>query len=411
MTDHPPPPGLDPTRDAALLLQRMGFFVLGVALPVSAVVSRRAAVVLVPIGVALMVIAAFLIEPDRLFRSFRRRAVKATALALGVMAGWALLSSQWAPRGAAGVDRALNMALALALGVAGIAALAERTRTANLNAVRRRRLGLSALFVLVVSVFRLGLGGDIDDGGTLLVRALALVVILAAPLTAWLLLRGRNGSAGALLGVVAFAVLAVASPVATAAFVAALLGALLVLRAGAPAVRALAWLLAGVVLIAPFAALMAAQSGAGRFPALASWGDIIARAPAQVVTGFGFDAIAVQGMAGLLPAALPTVDPVRDLARARTRRRGGVRGGAVVRDAGRAGAAAPHPGRRCGRLSRGLHAGRARAREPARLVADDHRGRRGADDGRGARPWPHQRPVAGFIRAAGGEPGASAPKA
>ncbi len=155
MTDHPPPPGLDPTRDAALLLQRMGFFVLGVALPVSAVVSRRAAVVLVPIGVALMVIAAFLIEPDRLFRSFRRRAVKATALALGVMAGWALLSSQWAPRGAAGVDRALNMALALALGVAGIAALAERTRTANLNAVAIG-VGLSALFVLVVSVFRSG---------------------------------------------------------------------------------------------------------------------------------------------------------------------------------------------------------------------------------------------------------------
>ncbi len=242
-------------------------------------------------------------------------------------------------------------------------------------------------------------------------RALALVVILAAPLTAWLLLRGRNGSAGALLGVVAFAVLAVASPVATAAFVAALLGALLVLRAGAPAVRALAWLLAGVVLIAPFAALMAAQSGAGRFPALASWGDIIARAPAQVVTGFGFDAIAVQGMAGLLPAALPQSILFE-----------------IWHELGLVGAAAFAAAlwfamRAVLVLPRLIQAGAAAAYLAAFTL--------GVLGLASLRAWwlmtiaagvvlttavarghgRTSRPVAGFIRAAGGEPGASAPKA
>jgi hypothetical protein len=302
MTDHPPAPALDPTRDAALLLQRMGFFTLGVALPISAMLSRRAAVVLAPIGVALLVIAAFLLEPDRFFRSLRRRMTKLTTCALAVLAGWAFLSGGWAPREAAGADRALNMLFALALGLAGVAALSEKTRTANLNAVAIG-LGLSAL--LGVFIVATGVGAESDGGQTLVVRAMALGVVLTPPVAGWLLLRGRNGGAGLLMLAAALAVGAAASPVVTTAFLGALAAALLVFRLGSPAVRWLSLAVLAVVLLAPLAALAARGSAIAWLKPMAVWGDLIARAPAQLVTGFGFDAIQAQGQAGLLPPAVP----------------------------------------------------------------------------------------------------------
>jgi hypothetical protein len=321
MIDRQPSPVLDPTRDAALLLQRMGFFTLGVALPISAMLSRRAAVVLAPAGVALLVIAAFLLEPDRLFRSFGRRVGKATALALGLLAFWALLSTQWAPPGASGGDRALNMLFALGLGLAGISALSEKTRTANLNAVAIG-LGLSALMAAGAVLFIPAGVTDMDQ--TLVVRTMALVVILVPPLACWLLLRGRTGGAGLLALAAALAVAVTATPVITAAFAAALAAALAVFRFGAPAVRRLSLAMAVIVLLAPAAAMLAHLGGMGSrasgaatllsapvlapvLAPLADWGSVIARAPARIVTGFGFDAITAQAQAGLLPGAPASV--------------------------------------------------------------------------------------------------------
>lgn len=54
---------LDPATDAALLLRRIGFGTLALVLPLAALVSRRAAVVLVPIGIALLIIATLVEDP------------------------------------------------------------------------------------------------------------------------------------------------------------------------------------------------------------------------------------------------------------------------------------------------------------------------------------------------------------
>ena len=59
----PPPrfrPIDDPAADAALLLIRLGLFVLAFAVPLSAVVSRRAVFTLLPIGAGLLLLAATL---------------------------------------------------------------------------------------------------------------------------------------------------------------------------------------------------------------------------------------------------------------------------------------------------------------------------------------------------------------
>lgn len=299
----------DPAADSALLLQRIGFFTLGVALPVSAMLSRRAAVVLAPIGVALLVIASLLTEPDRFARSLRRRSVKATALALVMFLLWTALSTVWGVRGAtaSATDRILNMALALALGVAGIAALPERMRAANLYAVAVG-IGASALLAFGMAASGFNLGSSEDDE-ILIVRGLALSVILGAPVAGWLLLRGRTRAAAALILTLALAAILAGSAVLAAALTVAVASFAFVTFQGVKAVRIMAWLAVLVIMLAPLAALVAppvlSALGLGGGAALANWAVAIAKEPAKLITGHGFGAALAQMRSGALPTPAP----------------------------------------------------------------------------------------------------------
>ncbi len=288
---------LDPARDSAQLLRRVGFFTLGVAFPVAAMVSRRATVVLVPIGVAVLVIAAILIEPDRFTRSLKRRASKVTALALGLMLLWSALSLAWAPSGSMAVDRIYNMLFALVIGILGVAALPDRMRATNLNALA---VGSAMATIVAVVMQTSGLAlGDNEEDVTLLVRGLALVVIMAGPLVAWLLLRGRTKGAIALFGTVAIACLLVREAVLVASLMAAIVSfAIVAIRRGAmPAV--FAGLCAAVVLAAPLAPTLARMladsvmlADGTLLASLQSWGNVITAAPVKLITGHGFGSIA-----------------------------------------------------------------------------------------------------------------------
>ena len=230
-----------------MLLQRIGFFTLGVALPVSSMLSRRAAVVLVPIGVALLIIAALLTEPERFVRSFRRRCLRATTLALGLLIGWCLLSLGWAPKG--GADRILNMLFALALGIAAIAALPERMRAANLNALA---VGAGSAIAILIAMEMTGFGlGDRDDDLTLVIRGLALIITVSGPLVSWLLLRGRTRGGLALFGLLAAVTLVDAEPVLVVAMAAGTLAFAAVLAMRGRSVEWLALLLALIVMATP----------------------------------------------------------------------------------------------------------------------------------------------------------------
>lgn len=291
----------DPTADSALLLQRIGFFTLGVALPVSAMLSRRAAVVLAPIGVALLVIAAMLVEPDRFLRSFGRRSLKATSLALLLFLAWSALSTVWGARDAGANERILNMALALGLGVAGVAALPERMRAANLYAVA---VGVGASLALACGLMLTGLSLAGEDD-ILLTRGLALALVLAAPVAGWLLLRGRTRAAGSLLLVLLAAAALSGSQLLLAALAVALACFALVVAAGPSAVRALAVAAAALLLLAPAIALALSWSpgvvGAGDASIFGRWGQIMQQEPAKLITGHGFGAVLAQQRAGLAP--------------------------------------------------------------------------------------------------------------
>ena len=68
----------DPAADSAALLRRLGFAILMLAVPVSALFARRAIVVLVPVGIILLVIAAALDGGHRPSRSALDTAVDAS---------------------------------------------------------------------------------------------------------------------------------------------------------------------------------------------------------------------------------------------------------------------------------------------------------------------------------------------
>lgn len=299
----------DPAKDSALLLQRMGFFTLGVALPVAAMVSRRAAVVLVPIGVALLVIAAVLSEPERFVRSLKRRSTRATALALGTMLLWVFLSNVWAPRGVAGPDRGLNMAFALVIGILGVSSLPERVRASNLNALAVGT-GAATMVAAVMQVAGFGLG-DADEDDTVLVRGLALVVVLTGPLAAWLLTRGRARGAAALLGAVLVSTLLIRDMVLIASLFAgfATFALVFLLRGQSGARVAMACAL--LVLAAPLLAWLAVQvqpagpAGFGWLAGLPAWVEFIRSEPVKLLTGHGLGAVTALANRPGAPVMLP----------------------------------------------------------------------------------------------------------
>jgi hypothetical protein len=94
-----PLPSIDPSQDAAALLRRLGFAILALGVPASALLSRRGTVLLVPVGVSLLVLSAVL---DGKFRPVRESLVRlsgsvgSVALVLGLI--WAAISLVWAPQ-------------------------------------------------------------------------------------------------------------------------------------------------------------------------------------------------------------------------------------------------------------------------------------------------------------------------
>jgi hypothetical protein len=278
--------------DSALLLRRIGFLTLGVALPVAAMASRRAAVVLVPIGIVLLVIAALIVEPERFRAALWRGLTRTATLALILLAGWSALSLAWGMQAVAGPERALNLALALWLGWMGVAALPERGRAADLNIVSAG-LGVAALLAAGSTLTGTALSEDVD-GITALMRGLSLVAMLAGPAIAWLLSRGRTRTALGLGLAIAGTVAVVGDVGLLLALIAAALAFGVVLWRGARATGGLALALAALVLAAPalpFLLMPPLRLALGEAHALVTslnvWAATMLIDPIKLLTGHG----------------------------------------------------------------------------------------------------------------------------
>ncbi|PTM39117.1 peptide ABC transporter permease [Bosea sp. 124] len=300
---------LDPATDAARLLRRIGFGTLALVLPIASLVSRRAAVVLAPIGVVLLIIAALIEEPATFVSTLKRALLSRPGMILVGLVGWAVLSLVWSPYTASATEKAGNLVLAVVLGICGMAALPERMRASNLN-LAALGTGIAGAFALALVVIAALRHADTDAG---VERGISVILIMAWPALAWLLSRERGLSAVGLALVVGLLALtrfedgeAVAMICGAVAF-----GAVSANREAASTI--IAAIIAVLILIAPLLPFLLMPivstfpQGAGEFTqTLAVWADVVSREPFKLITGHGLDTVLRGRMIGALPQPAPT---------------------------------------------------------------------------------------------------------
>ncbi len=306
-----PSPTLDPAADAAALLRRLGFATLLLALPVGALVARRGAVVLVPVGVVLVIIAAALDGSHRSLRdSIAKVATSPAGLAGGLLLAWCGLSLLWTPFQSAASERFLSIIATIAVGLAGYLALPDRMRSANLYLLPIGA-GLAAVVAVALSLTGWPPPRGTEDTPTL-ERGLLILVVLLWPSLAWL--RSRQRHVEALVLAVAVAVAAALGPellplvgLAVGAAIYALTAANLSLG-----VRVTALTLSVSLALAPLFPIIARSVVAnliGRtdpmIGSFGAWRRVIFNEPLRLITGHGFETSLRGRYAGLLPQTAP----------------------------------------------------------------------------------------------------------
>ena len=304
---------VDPAADAAALLRRLGFATLMLAVPIAAMMTRRAVVVLTPVGIALLVIAAVLDPGHAGFRAgLRRLALSRGGAAGGLVLLWCALSLAWTPFLEPAAGRLLSIVATVGLALAGYLALPERIRSADLYIIP---VGTAAAAVAAMALALFGGAGGqgAESEGQSLERGLVVLVLFVWPAIAWLHSRDRQLEALALAVAVAAAALLGPATMPIAA---------LGVGAAVYAVRALwrnvgvtgtALAMAGLLALAPAIPLvgrpvvaMVAGTGSTLYQSLSVWRSVMINEPARLVTGHGFETALRGRFVGLLAPGAPS---------------------------------------------------------------------------------------------------------
>jgi hypothetical protein len=293
----------DPAEQAALLLFRIGFAIISILLPALALFSRRALVIVAPIGAVVMVAATLLMPGQPLGGDrFKRALLSPVGLAASFLLLWSALSLAWTPFPAAGAERLFRVVGSAGLAVAAIAALPQRMRVSNLY-LPAIGIGASALLAIAVTAFR---PRPLDP--VAMERAAVLITLMAWPAVTWLSMKRRVVPAMAIAaGIGALALALQGAAMLPALMVGAVLlgGAINNLRgASAAFMTAVAILVLGGPLIALMLSLLAPQeSGFGRTMQL--WSDVIVADPSRLITGHGIETALRNRISQLLDPEAP----------------------------------------------------------------------------------------------------------
>lgn len=298
----------EPAEEAARLLLRLGVFLLFVIALVAPILARQTVYVLLPIGAVLLLISASLTPDERSARALGSILLSPPALAAVLLALWAGISLLWTPFEGPG-ERFAKSAATLAL--VGVAAgfLPLRTKTSNLNllpiGVGAAALTLAAITLFTAPKYTLE---DILDVGALGRAGLGLA-LLVFPAMGALAVRGRWYTAGALFVATLAACVLARAPNALPALIGGALAFAAAFGRAEAASRALAALMAAIVLLAPAAALVAhflwPEHPPAFFRHLAFWGAMIASDGARTLIGHGFGAATWGVLGGYLTPATP----------------------------------------------------------------------------------------------------------
>jgi hypothetical protein len=278
---------VDPAEQAAQLLFRVGFGILCIVLPLAAIFSRRAMVVIAPIGILVLISAALMMKGQSAAWSRLKEALTSpigyAALFLVV---WSALSLAWTPYPGPGAERLFRVIGSVALALASILALPQRMRASNLYLLSIG-VGFSALCALAVAALSPGLSDPV-----VLERAAILISLMAWPAVTWLSIKRRSVAAMCVAGGVGGLALVLQGPnVLPALLVGAVLlgGAMNNLRGSAVAfITAMSILVLGAPVIAVIISLLTQQtSGFGR--TMQVWADVIIADPSRLLTGYGLE--------------------------------------------------------------------------------------------------------------------------
>jgi len=303
------PTANNPAADAAAVLRRLGFAILFFAIPLAALFTRRALVVMAPAAVGLLVLAAFL---DGAARSPWERAIGFVTSRAGV-AGlvlllWTALTLIWTPFLPQASERLFNIVAMSLMALAGYLTLPERMRSANLYLLP---IGV-ALAALIAIPMLMREGGRLEPDGLGVERGMVVLALLLWPALTWLHSRGRNLEAVALALAVALGAFLTADVLPLIGLTAGAVAFALTAASPRAGTRIVGLLIAILLLAAPVLPFLLKPVAAGILgPAssivasLDAWQASILKEPLRLVTGHGLETSWRGRMLGLLPPAAP----------------------------------------------------------------------------------------------------------
>ncbi len=303
---------IDPADSAAALLLRLGLFVLFVVTPALGVFSRRGILIAAPAGIILLLLSAGLAGAlSRAARDVGRLLAGPGGVAACVFVFWAFLALLWSPFPGQSVERLIRITLTGLIAALACLSLPERARATNLYLLP---VGYTAAALLTLGAAfygQLPLNAADTDQPTL-ERALASASIGAFAGIAWLSARARNMLAMLLAAVILAS--AILLPV-TPALLAIAAGAVILGGSAyrpADTARALGWLTAALVVLAPLLAMLAAAAIEAIQPANAElarpwsvWSRTLMDDPLRSLTGRGLDTSFRHRLTGELDQAAP----------------------------------------------------------------------------------------------------------
>jgi hypothetical protein len=297
---------VDPAHGAAELLRRFGLAVLGVALPCAAFYSRRAAILLTPLG-AILLFMGTVIDPAEPIASRMRDFARSPGLYIAIgLVLWCGVTIAWTPFPGPAGERFFNI-----LGVAGLTGAALAAMPERMRAPALYLLPIGGFAgVLTACAVALELRGvtefNLFSDGAFALRGVATLTLMAPVALGWLLSRGRVAEALALAVGLLAATFVVGDAVALIVLAATLLVFALVRAAPVRLGAVFATLAAGLILLAPLIPFVARPVAAAlELPETAALlgglAETVRLEAERLITGHGLESAPRAVAAGILP--------------------------------------------------------------------------------------------------------------
>jgi hypothetical protein len=294
-----------PAAQASALLLRIGLALLLIVAPMTSVGSRRAFLVLAPLGISIVFLAALLEgRGSRTVRSALRFLVSPAGIAAIFLLLWAALSLSWTSAQQLGFDRLVKIAATLLLAVFACVSLPPRMRASNLYLIPIG-VALAGGLIVAAAVYGLLPFRAFDPDQPTLDRAAAAISLQLFAAVGWLMTKQRPYTTAALVALVVLGTVLCDAEDSVLAIVCGALVAVAVAFRPRLVPRLLAAMVALLLLLAPLLVLVLHARRASLFfldmdslRALDIWARVTVQDPLRMLTGRGMESAAFDRLAG-----------------------------------------------------------------------------------------------------------------